>query len=311
MNALRKLSNRLTRNRSGTAATEFAVALPLLLTAGLYGAETANLALVNMRVSQVAMHIADNASRVGDTSQINNRRIFESDINDLLLGSNIQATGLDFYEHGRAIISSFEVYDSTVSCPAGGCTQTDGDLFIHWQRAKGKKVWTSSYGAENAVLPSGIGPTGNEVVPEPGGAVIFVEVAYDYQPLISSRFFGPTTITAISSFIVRDNRDLSGLKQRKPYAPDAVASPSIYDSYSSAGGSSGGGSSSSSGGSTSSSGGSTSSSGGSTSSSGGSTSSSGGSSGGGSSGGGGGSLSAAVAAAIAAVLAALAALMGS
>ena len=220
---------------SGTAMTEFALALPLLLTAGLYGAETANLVLVNMKVSQLAMHIADNASRIGDTSQISNRKIFESDINDLLAGSNIQAGGsLNFYEHGRAIISSDEIFNRGVSCAYGGCPRgphPDGTQFIHWQRCKGKKVWASNYGAENAILPSGIGPLGQEVIPETGGAVIFVEVAYDYQPLASSRFFGPTTVTAISSFMVRENIDLSGLKQRNPSSPDTPATCNVYSGY--------------------------------------------------------------------------------
>ena len=152
MNGLRNLSSRLVRNRSGLAATEFALSLPLLLTAGLYGAETANLALVHMKVGQLAGHIADNASRIGDTSQINNRKIFEADINDLLFGANLQAgASLNFFEHGRAIISSVEVYDSASSCPPGTCAfprPSNGDIFIHWQRAKGK----SSLAWEHAKL---------------------------------------------------------------------------------------------------------------------------------------------------------------
>lgn len=235
MSRVRKIVRRLVPNRSGTAMTEFALALPLLLTAGLYGAETANLAMVNMKVSQLAMHVADNASRIGDTSQISNRKIFEGDINDLLLGSNIQSgPSINFYKYGRTIISSLEIFDKSLSCVGGGCPHglhADGTLFIHWQRCKGKKIWPSRYGAENAVLPSGIGPTGLEVTPEVGSAVIFVEVAYDYQPLVSSRFFGPTVVTAISSFVVRDNIDLSGLKQRKPSAPDAPADCKLHTGY--------------------------------------------------------------------------------
>ena len=294
MTSIAKLLSRIGGDLSGTAMTEFALSLPLLLTAGLYGAETANLALCHMKVSQLAIHLADNASRIGDTSQITSRKIFEDDVNDLLVGSNIQGgPTLDFYEHGRSIVSGYEVFDSSMSCTGGGCPHgphPDGTLFIHWQRCKGIKVWASNYGDEDDVLPSGIGPTGQEVTPEPGGAVIFAEVAYDYQPLVSSRFFGPTTITAISSFIVRDNIDLSGLKQRKPLSPVTPARCNVHDSYSTSsgggGGSSGGGggsSSSSGGSSSSSSGGSSSSSSGgsSSSSSGGSSSSSGGSSSGG------------------------------
>lgn len=232
---LAKFLRRLCGELSGTAMTEFALALPLLLTAGLYGAETANLALVNMKVSQLAIHIADNGSRIGDTSMITNKSIFESDVNDLLAGSNIQGgNALSFYERGRTILSSVEVFDSSVSCAHGGCPhgpKTDGTIFIHWQRCKGKKVWASHYGNEDAVLPSGIGPTGQEVTPDPGNAVVFVEVAYDYQPLVSQRFFGPTTITAISSFTVRENIDLGGLQQRNPGAPDTPAKCNKYDGF--------------------------------------------------------------------------------
>ena len=58
---------RLTASRSGVAATEFALSLPLLLTAGLYGVETANQAVMQMRVSQIAVLIADNASRASSS----------------------------------------------------------------------------------------------------------------------------------------------------------------------------------------------------------------------------------------------------
>ena len=230
-----KLFRRLGPDLSGTAMTEFALALPLLLTVGLYGAETANLALVNMKVSQLAIHIADNGSRIGDTSVITNRPIFESDINDLLAGSNIQGgQALEFYERGRVILSSVEVFNSSMSCARGGCPKgpkPDGTIFIHWQRCKGKKSWTSNYGDDGDTINSGIGPAGEEVVPDPGNAVIFVEVAYDYRPLVSQRFFGATTIKAISSFTVRENIDLSGLQQRNPLAPNTPARCNVYNGY--------------------------------------------------------------------------------
>jgi hypothetical protein len=61
--------------------------------------------------------------------------------------------------------------------------------------------------------------------------VIFVEVAYDYQPLVSSRFIGATTIKAISSFVVRDARDYTAIHQRNPLAPDSIASCTSYSGY--------------------------------------------------------------------------------
>lgn len=218
---------RLQGDRSGLAAVEFALALPLLLVAGLYGTETANLALTHMKVSQVAMHVADNAARLGDTSTITNRALFEADVSDLLNGSKIQGgTKLNFYEYGRTIVSSVEVYDPDISCAGKKCKggfQTPGVQFIHWQRCMGRKNVTSAYGGEYDSVPNGIGPSGQEVSADAGSALIFVEVAYDYQPLVSSRFFGPTTIRAVGSFTQRDNVDLSGLKKMRRRTGETAA----------------------------------------------------------------------------------------
>ncbi|HVR89631.1 MAG TPA: pilus assembly protein [Novosphingobium sp.] len=221
MTRARALLHRLRASRSGVAMTEFALSLPLLLTAGLWGVETAHLAMIHMRVSQLAIHIADNGSRIGDTSTLEDRKIYESDLNDLLLGANIQAgDALDFFQHGRAIISSLEV-------EPGSDRQ-----YIHWQRCKGVKVFPSSYGDEGDTMANGMGPPDEQVSAEPGDAVIFVEVAYEYQPLVSARFVGATTIKATSAFMVRDDRDLSQIYQRDPGSPDPVSNCSAHDGFS-------------------------------------------------------------------------------
>ena len=64
---------------------------------------------MGMKVSQAAMMIADNASRIGDDSVLLDRPITETDITDLLLGADLQ-TGkkLDLYRFGRVIVSSLE-----------------------------------------------------------------------------------------------------------------------------------------------------------------------------------------------------------
>jgi Flp pilus assembly protein TadG len=43
---------RLSRDRSGLALLEFALSMPIVLALGLYGVETANLALANLRISR-------------------------------------------------------------------------------------------------------------------------------------------------------------------------------------------------------------------------------------------------------------------
>lgn len=210
--SLLRLLRRL-RDTSGVAMTEFALGAPFLLMAGLWGAESANYALVNMKMSQLAIQLADNASRVGDTSTLQNRKIYESDINDVLYGAQLQAASMDIYGNGRVIISSLQVDDDT------------GYQFIKWQRCRGVMEAGSSFGDEGDGLDgsmTGMGPEGNEVFAQPGDAVIFVELIYVYQPLISGRFVGNREIRAIGSFTVRDKRDLTQIYQRDPDSPDQV-----------------------------------------------------------------------------------------
>ena len=110
MTRWRTLMRGLRRHRSGVAMIEFALAAPLLMTAGLYGAETANQAITQMRLNQIAVMIADHASRVGENSPLAQAQVNESDINDVLYGAHLQGGHmLDFYEHGRVILSSLEV----------------------------------------------------------------------------------------------------------------------------------------------------------------------------------------------------------
>ncbi len=225
---------RLLRNRSGVAMTEFALGVPFLLVAGLWGTETANFALVQMKVGQLTVHIADNASRIGDTSTLQNRKIFEEDVNDLLFGANIQGgAGLDLYEHGRVIISSLEVWDQSHHCTAAGdCpsgNKGSGVQFIHWQRCKGVLPVSSNYGNENAAKPNGLGPTGEEVYATIESPVIFVEVQYDYQPLFSTRFFGSTRISSTAAFMVRDDRDQLDVFKRN--MTTAIADCDLYDAF--------------------------------------------------------------------------------
>ncbi|MEP6868858.1 MAG: TadE family protein [Novosphingobium sp.] len=209
---------RLRRARSGVAAVEFAMVMPVVLGMGMFGTETAWLVLATMQVGEVAVQVADNASRIGDTSTLQNRRIYEADINDVLLGADLNGGSmLHLLQHGRVIISSVEVVSGTTS------TQ-----YIHWQRCKGVKSYVSGYGLAGATGLAGIGPAGHQVSAMPGEAVIFVEVAYDYQPLISASFIPDRTIKTIASFNVRDSRDLTQIYQRNLTSPDSVASCSVF-----------------------------------------------------------------------------------
>jgi hypothetical protein len=207
LDLIRARLKRLCRDRSGLAMTEFALIIPFFLTAGLGGVELANYSYETMLVSEVAAHIADNASRVGDYSKLQNRKIYESDIDDLMIGANLQAgSQLDLFNGGRIIISSLEVNAS-------------GKQYIHWQRCIGTKRATSSYGVQGEVRSVGMGPTGSEVYAFDKEAVMFVEIQYDYKPLIASAFVGTPTIASIASFTVRSSRDLTQVYQTSPASP--------------------------------------------------------------------------------------------
>lgn len=216
---IKRTLSALAVNTSGLALIELAYSLPILMGVGMYGAETANVAMVRMRVNQISMHAADNAARIGEGSLLSEKKIYESDINDLFVGSDRQAGKyVDIFENGRIIISSLEMH-------------SDGGQYINWQRCKGKKVHVSSYGTagvDSQTRPvNGMGPAGARVTAPANQAVIFVEISYDYQPLISSTFTSTRTITTRGAFNVRDRRDLTQIYDRT--GSDPVASCNIYD----------------------------------------------------------------------------------
>lgn len=221
---LRQLAKRLLNATSGVAMTEFALASPLLMMAGLYGAETTWLTITHMRVNQTALKIADDASRIGEISALSTRKIYESDINDLLYGAHLETSQLDFFANGRVIISSLEVVPDS----------DPEQQYIHWQRCKGRMNWPSSYGLEGDGLSGsfdGMGPAGNKITAVEDDAVMFVEVAYNYQPLFGDMFVNQRLITGYAAFNVRDTRDLADIYQRDVANPDPVAACTIFDDY--------------------------------------------------------------------------------
>lgn len=218
---LRSVIKRLRASIAGVAATEFAIALPFLLGAGLMGLEVANRAIVQMQISQLATQIADNASRIGDTATLQDRKIYEADLNDLLLGAEIQGgKRIELFEHGRVIVSSLEVVPDT-----------EDRQYIHWQRCLGSKNHISGYGLEGDGLSDdlpGMGPPGEEVRAFEGEAVIFVEIAYDYQSLLGDSLDFANEVNATASFVVRDDRDLTQIYQRDSSDPDPIARCGTY-----------------------------------------------------------------------------------
>jgi hypothetical protein len=222
MARLRSASASLARDRSGLALLEFGLALPIVLVLGLYGVETANLALINLKISQIALALADNSSRVGTTLSLQELR--EVDMNDVLQAARYQGAGIDLTTNGRIIVSSLE-------------NQT-GTQMIHWQRCIGMKSgvgYDSSYGttsptagtdatAANAgtAAPNGMGDPGSMVNAPTGSGVMFVEINYLYQPLLGTWLMPATRIHYIATFIVRDPRDFSQIFNPSPTAARAT-----------------------------------------------------------------------------------------
>lgn len=203
---------RLRSNTSGMAMIEFAYALPLLMVLGGYGVEMANLATVNQRISQSALALADNMSRVGAESALSKVQIRESDINDSFIGLIRQAGALGLTSNGRVVLSSLEQNGS-------------GGQWIHWQRCIGTKNVSSSYGNQGTGATgtsfAGMGSAAARITAPPSAAVMFVEITYDYRALFGTMFFPARTIRYEASFIVRDERDLAG-----PSGGDGVYNPS-------------------------------------------------------------------------------------
>ncbi len=206
---LNSLRRRLKRDTSGVAFVEFAFTAPIVLGMGMLGTETAYYVITHMQVSQVAMQVADNASRVGEQDVLTARKVYESDINESLVGAEKLGEGFGIFERGRVIISSLQ-------------RNASGGQWIAWQRCRGAKVFDSSYGEEGDGATGtsfpGMGEPGNRITASNGTAVMFVEIAYDYDSLTPFDIFDGRTIRYTAAFNVRDSRDLTRLYDDGPSA---------------------------------------------------------------------------------------------
>jgi Flp pilus assembly protein TadG len=198
---LASTSGRLARDNSANSLIEFAYSLPIFLTLGMYGTELANMAVINMQVSQIAMALADNASRLGQTD---NSAVLPSIttpmISSIMQGTMKQGTTVNFQANGRVILSSLEVNASNRQ-------------YIHWQRCSGNLARTSAYGPLNygvsGTAIAGLGKTGHVVAAPSGSAVMFVEAFYSYKSLFGNMFVSNVVMSQEAAFLIRDRRDLT------------------------------------------------------------------------------------------------------
>lgn len=219
LDPLRKLGQRITRRLaqdvSGLAMVEFAFTAPIVLGMGMLGTETAYFVITHMKVSQIAMQVADNTSRIGETDVLVARKVFERDVNGALVGAEKLGEDIDIFRQGRIIVSSLQ-------------QNAQGGQTIRWQRCRGAKVHNSSYGVEGVGATgtsfAGMGEPGRQITSAPGTAVMFVEISYDYNALTPFDIFDGQEIAYTAAFNVRDSRDLSQLHPGGPQAACGVYS---------------------------------------------------------------------------------------
>jgi Flp pilus assembly pilin Flp len=190
---LRQLLSRLKSDRSGIAMVEFALALPLLSAISVGGMELTNYSAAKMRASQISLMVADNAGRVRVA-------IDETDIDEVMIGARIEGDVMNLGANGRVILSSLE---------HNGLSGADEGQTIRWQRCFGAKQVNSTFGLAgdgklNNSLAAGMGPSGKKIKALTNMVVMYVELVYDYDPIISEGILGPKQIKSTAAYIVRD-----------------------------------------------------------------------------------------------------------
>lgn len=195
-----RLARKLRRDRSGLALIEFAFTLPIFMGLGFYGTEVSNLAITQMKMSQIALNMADNASRIGTlNATLGAKVITEEQINDVFQAAALQSGAAGLYQDGRTILSSLEV-------------NAQGGQTIMWQRCKGMEPEGPNYGGEGTGATgtgfAGMGPAGDKIQASSGTAVMFVELHYTYHPLFGSMFMEERELYQEAAYTVRDAREI-------------------------------------------------------------------------------------------------------
>lgn len=179
--------------------------LPILITLGMFGTEIAYMASVDMRVSQLAISLGDNASRLGQTdNSAVTPTITEGDISSIMMGAVRQGAGINFQANGRAVLSSLEKHP------------TSGKQYIHWQRCVGGLNRGSEYGNDTdrngltGNVLNGMGRTGNSITAtSTTNSVMFVEVYYEYDSIFGDMFVDGVVFKQEAAFLTRDDRNLT------------------------------------------------------------------------------------------------------
>lgn len=215
------------RDNRAMSLVEFALSFPILMSMIAGGTELANYATTSMRVSQLALQVADNASRIGVGNALAAKEIKESQINDLLMGAQMQAGNLNLTgsygerqpngttttkAKARIVISSLEVMTSPPNAT--------NKYYIRWQRCTGainnlamtgnanEASHYGTVGRPSGTAMAGMGPAGRQITVPDGNKVIFVEIRYRYEPIFLNGFnlLPYQDMSSVASMIVRDDR---------------------------------------------------------------------------------------------------------
>lgn len=185
-------------DKRGVTAVEFGLLLPVLVSASFTGVEVAYMATISMQLSDIALSVADNASRLGQTDNSSIvPTITEADIDSVMKGAREQGKNLDMATNGRIILSSLE-------------RNSSNRQYIHWQRCSGALAVNSAFGPAGTIVTSGLGRSGAEVTAGASQAVMYVEVTYRYTPKFALGALPAMTFKQDAAFLVRDQRNLSG-----------------------------------------------------------------------------------------------------
>lgn len=210
------LAKNLVEDRSGLALTEFAFSLPILLSLMVGGAELSNYAVAQSTISQLAVQVADNATRIGTKDAAQVYYVSESQINDILDGAALHAGELDIYgshQEGDATVGNGMVVISNVAEMATKTEDGESQYEITWQRCRGAADYEPQYGTfgetSGTEMLEGMGPEGRKAAPPDRDTdLLFVEVYYRYQPifLTANAIRNYSDIRMSASMLVRDNR---------------------------------------------------------------------------------------------------------
>lgn len=195
------------------SAVELGLSMPFLMGLSLAATEVVNLALIHVQLNQLAITVADNASRAKQTQVTGAPRFREYDVNQVFRAAALQGEDLDIPTRGRVILSSLQVNAS-------------GGQWIAWQRCWGNNTWASRYGPQGTGATGtafdGMGFTSTKMTADSGTAIMFVEIAYDYKPFFLGSILPAKLIRKEAALYVRDDRDLTQIYN--PLPTQAVAS---------------------------------------------------------------------------------------